>query len=100
MKGGKLRLKGAKRISIKRLRQLARESKRLYRLHTKDDTNTHVEDQCDNEDDVDDHHGDDQEQGDDQDEEDTNSSIYSNQQKGTMSSEHANTHVDFQDLHI
>ena len=65
MKGGKLRLKGAKRISIKRLRQLARESKRL---HTKDA----VKDQCDNEDDVDtnNHHGDDQEQGDDQDEED------------------------------
>jgi hypothetical protein len=89
MKGGKLRLKGAKRISIKRLRQLARESKRLYRLHTKD-ANTHVvEDQCDNEDDVDDHHGDDQEQCDKQDEED---------EEGTISSEHANTHVDFQDL--
>jgi hypothetical protein len=86
MKGGKLRLKGAKRISIKRLRQLARESKRLYRLHTKD-ANTHVE--CDNEDDVDDHHGDDQEQCDKQDEED---------EEGTISSEHANTHVDFQDL--
>ena len=90
MKGGKLRLKGAKRISIKRLRQLARKSKRLYKLDTK---NVDLQDQCDNEDDIDtnNHHGDDQEQGDDQDE-DTISSIYSwNQHEvGTKSSEQTN----------
>ena len=96
MKGGKLRVKRAKRISLKRFRRLARESKRLDKLHTKDaDTHVNLQDQCDNEDadeDTGNHHGDDQEQGDDQDEEDTNSSIYSwNQHEvGTKSSEQTN----------
>ena len=96
MKGGKLQVKRAKRISLKRFRRLARESKRLDKLHTKDaDTHVDLQDQCcDNEDDEDtgNHHGDDQEQGDDQDEEDTNSSIYSwNQHEvGTKSSEQTN----------
>jgi hypothetical protein len=96
MKGGKLRVKRAKRISLKRFRRLARESKRLDKLHTKDaDTHVDLQDHCDNEDadeDTGNHHGDDQEQGDDQDEEDTNSSIYSwNQHEvGTKSSEQTN----------
>jgi hypothetical protein len=95
MKGGKLRVKRAKRISLKRLRQLARESKQLDKLRTKDaNAPVDLQDQCDIEDDEDtsNHHGDDQEQGDDQDEEDTNSSIYSwNQHEvGTKSSEQTN----------
>jgi hypothetical protein len=55
MKGGKLRVKRAKRISLKRFRRLARESKRLDKLHTKDaDTHVDLQDQCcDNEDDED-----------------------------------------------